>query len=813
MSDADQARHRTSGAAGRPPVPAEEPPTGAGRHDRTVELVEASARITESLDLDTVLQGVVDAARSLAGAQFGAITLLDESGLPAAFISSGLTEAEHQTLLDLPEGMEFSQHLTDLAEPLRVADFSAYTRDAGLPDFGPPLGPAAAFLSVPIWREGRRVGNIYLAGREPEFTPNEESVLSLFAAQAALAIANAQRYREEQLARANLEALVNTSPIGVVVFDAMTGALASINREALRIVEELRSPDQTPEEMLEALSYRRLDGREFTLNQSSLVEMLNSGNAIRAEEIAVRAPDGRRVNTIINVAPIRTPEGQMASVVVTMQDLAPITEANRQRAEFLGLVSQELLTPLTSIKGSAAAVQQDLARLDLTKARQFFSIIEWQADRMRRQISDLVEVARIEAGTLYLTPEPTDLTSLVHQAREVFRASGAEQLLELDLDDDLPRVSADRQRALQVLDYLLANAASYTPQGSPITVSARRIGADVEICVADQGRALAAQPLPLLFSNLSRREHGADGASGSESLGLAVCQGIVEAHGGRIWAESDGPGLGSRFRFTLPAAEDVPSSLSAARPSGHPAARGQGRLLVLDDDPQAVWHIRNSLSDAGYRLTVGGDEEELERLIAQERPHLVLLGSMSTRTDRLDLVRRLVTLTDAPLILLSGPGANRERELAQAFEAGADDYIVTPFSPTELVARVGASLRRADAPGRTRARASFEFDGLAIDYGQRRVTLNGQALALTRTEYRLLCELALYQGQPLSREHLMRRVWSTRDTDDSRVVRAYIKRLRRKLGDAADAPRFIFNDPRVGYRLGASATAAGASIA
>ena len=160
------------------------------------------------------------------------------------------------------------------------------------------------------------------------------------------------------------------------------------------------------------------------------------------------------------------------------------------------------------------------------------------------------------------------------------------------------------------------------------------------------------------------------------------------------------------------------------------------------------------------------------------------------------------TLTDAPLLLLSGPGPDRDRELAQAFEAGADDSIVTPFSPTELVARVGAALRRRDAPERMPPRASFELDGLAIDYSQRRVTLDGRALALTRTEYRLLCELALYQGQALSREHLMRRVWSARDSADLGVVRAYVKRLRRKLGDDASEPRFIFKEPRIGYRLG-----------
>ena len=773
-----------------------------GTYDRTAELIEASARITESLDLETVLQGVVDGARTMIDAHRAVVTVYDDGIQGSTFVTSGYTPDEQRLMDQHPSGHEVGAHLSSLEEPLRAADFSAYLRESGLPDIGPPLEPDGAILATPIQHLGRRVGNLYLR-RNVEFTQEDVGLLTPFVVQAALAIANAQRYREEQQARANLETLIETSPVGVVVFDAATGALSSINREALRIVDALRDPDQSLEQLLADVSYWRADGREITLQGTTLVDGLNSGTTVRAEEIAIQVPDGRRVHTIVNATPITSPEGGVDSVVVTMQDLAPIKEANRQRAEFLGLVSQELLAPLTSIKGSAAAVQQDLARLDLSRVQQFFSIIEWQADRMRRQIADLVEVARIEAGTLFLTPEPTDLPSLVEQARAAFLDADSEHPLELDLDDNLPRVSADRQRAVQVLDHLLANAAGYSPEGTTITVRARRSGPHVEVCVADQGRGIAAQPLPLLFRRLSRREARAPEHSSGDSLGLAVCQGIVEAHGGRMWVESDGPGLGSRFLFTLPVAEDAaPRRGDEPRRPGRPASGGLGRILVVDDDPQAVWHIRHTLSEAGYSPTVGWDEDELERLVALERPHLILLGGVPAGSDRLDLIRRMLTLTDAPIVLLSGPGANHDRELTQAFEAGADDYIVTPFSPSELVARVGAALRRRDAPTRPPHRASFEHDGLAIDYSQRRVSLDGRALALTRTEYRLLCELALYAGQVLSREHLMRRVWSTRDTDDSRVVRAYVKRLRRKLGDSATDPRFIFNEPRVGYRLG-----------
>ncbi len=793
MSQAQQPEQKPA------PVPQAQEPA-----DRLARLSRASIRIIETLDPDAVLQGVVDGFRSLIGARYGCITVLDDAGQLQHFITSGISPEERASLLELPGGISAFERLSSLPDPLRLADFSAYARELGLPEIGPPLGPVKAFLSAPIRHLGRRVGNFYLSGKEgdTEFTAEDEGMLTLFAAQAALALANAHRHREEQRARADLETLVNTSPVGVVVFDAATGELASINREALRIVDGLRDPDQSPERLLETLTFRRADGREVSLAQYPLVRALNDNESVWAEEIVLQVPDGRRVSTIINATPLAAADGGVASLVVTLQDTTPMKELGRQRAEFLGLVSRELLAPLTSIKGSAAAALGDPARLDLDQARQFFGIIEWQADRMRGLIRDLLEVARIEAGTLLLATEPTDLAGLVRQAQATFQAGAAGNPVELDLPDDLPRVAADRQRTLQVLDHLLSNAADYCPEGSVITVSAWRDGEHMAVCIADQGRGIPIQPLPLLFDRLSRREAEAGpNRIGGEALGLAVCRGIVEAHGGRIRAESDGPGLGSRFIFTLPMAvePELERTVRVGRPPGRrPAA--QGRVLVVDDDPESLWRARNILTQAGYTPLATADPKEAERIIRDEQPHLALLAPALPPADGLQLVQRVLQLTDAPVVVLLEPG--REPDPESSFAAGADDYIAKPFSPTELVARVGAALRRREAPLRETYREPFRVGDLAIDRARRRVTLAGQEVALTETEYRLLGELAAHPGRTLSRQHLMSRVWSTREAGDFKIVRAYVKRLRRKLGETAANPRYVFNEPRAGYRLG-----------
>ena len=225
-------------------------------------------------------------------------------------------------------------------------------------------------------------------------------------------------------------------------------------------------------------------------------------------------------------------------------------------------------------------------------------------------------------------------------------------------------------------------------------------------------------------------------------------------------------------------------------------------MLVVDENPQAPWYARNVLSQAGFTPIVTWDPEEAERLFATEKPCLVLLDIGLQGADSSGLMQRIRDMADVPVVFLSGQG--RDREVALAFEMGADDYIVKPFSPTELAARAGAALRRQEAE-REAPREPFRLGDLVIDYAQRRVTVGGRALVLTETEYRLLYELSVNPGRVLSRDYLMSRVWAAREDGHPQVVRAYLRRLRRKLGESASNPRYIFSKSRAGYWLGEAA--------
>ena len=754
--------------------------------ERASTLAAAILRISTSLEFDTVLREIVDGARDLTGADVGIIATVDESGMPGDYAFSGFAPGEERELVEWSGGLRLVEHLHELPGPLRVADLPSYVRGLGLT---PPSNFRGTFQGTPVRYRGASVGYLFLGGKAGAagFTAADEEVLVLFAAQAAVAIGNVRAHRSEQRARIDLETLVETSPVGVVVFDGRSGAPVSFNREARRIVEGLRLPGRPLEELLRVTVCRRADGREVSLAELPLAEQFATPETVRSEEVVLSVPDGRSVRTLINATPIKT-EGPVAgSVVVTMQDLAPIEEIERMRTQFLGLVSHELRAPLTAIKGAAATLQGAVG-LDPAEMREYFRIILEQTDHMQGLMADLLDAGRIDSGTLTVSAEPSPVSELVEQARQTFLAAEPGRGVAVDLADDLPPVLADRRRIVQVLNNLLANAARHTAASAVVRIAAVRDGQEVRVSVADGGAGVAPELLPHLF----RKHAGGGSGTASYGLGLAICKGLVEAHGGRIRAASGGRGRGTTITFTVPAAEPAEADAPGV---GQVAGEGPrpSRILVLDDDPGTLRAVREMLTDAGYEPVVTGVPEDLAGLIRSRKPHLVLLDLLLPGRDGLELLREVPELSDQPVIFISGYG--REETIARALEEGADDYIVKPFSPGELVARIRAALRRHREP------EVFVLRGLEIRHERRMVTVRGKAVDLTVTEYDVLRQLAANAGRVVDYETLLRRVWPERAGGDANLVQLFVRNLRRKLGDSAGSPTWIVTHRGVGYRM------------
>ena len=600
-----------------------------------------------------------------------------------------------------------------------------------------------------------------------------------------------------------LAALVESSPVGVMVVDAGTRTFASVNKEAERILGMSPEPGSTLVRYHELAIYRRTDGEQYEDDERPLARALGRGEVVRAEEILLNRPDGRTLTILVNATPIYSDDGSIVTAVAVIQDMTPLEEMERMRNEFLAMVSHELRGPLTTIKGSAATVLSSATPFSPMEIRSFFRTIDQQADLLSELVSNLLDVTEIEAGALVVDPKPTDLSDLVEEAVNTFLRDGSRHQIQVDLPPDLPRISADSQRVTQVLNNLLSNASKYSPASSPIRVTASVQEPYLAISVIDEGQGVTADQLPLLFKKFSRAglRDAQENVEG-HGLGLSICKGIVEAHGGRIWAESRGEGNGSQFTFSIPIAPDSEEEIpESATPRSRITSTGeQTRVLSIDDDPQILRYIRNTLTDAGYIAIATGNPNELLHLFEMERPHLVLMDVRLPGTSGYELLKRLREISDVPVIFLSGSGG--EESVVRAFEMGASDYIVKPFSPTELIARIEATLRKGTGSAVGDEREPYRIGDLTIDYSGRHVTVADCPVHLTATEYKVLFELSTNAGRVLTHEQLLQRVWGAEYSgDEGHSVRVVVARLRRKLGDGASEPRYIFTEPRVGYRM------------
>ena len=765
------------------------------------KLSEASRLVSESLDLDVVLKEVIDNARSLTGARYGALLTYQVSGSIQNFVTSGISPREIELLNTMPRGLGLLGYMNEIKEPLRLSDISSHPRSVGFPENHPPM---KTFMGMPIRYRDEHVGNIYLTEKDggQEFTIADQDVLVMFASQAGAAIFNARRYQEEQQARANLEALLTLSPVGMLVVDAATKKVESVNREAERITGV--GSGVSLDEFRNRATYSLPDGRELPIERHPLQAALRGGDDIRAEELVFEAPGGRKTNCLVNAKAIRSDQGDLVSAVGILLDITPLEDLKRQRAEFLSRVSHELRTPLSAIKGSTSTILRYPHPLNPAETRQFLRVIDEQSDHMRNMINDLVDMTQIEAGTLTVDPEPTEVADLLVLAREVHLQEGPPNSrdVRLQFPDGLPRVMADKMRIHQVLDMLLTRLSASPSESTLARISASSSEGYVEFTVDTESAGSATVGLGQHMRGLPGVEKQYTGRRNvRDDLAIALCQGIVEAHGGRLTLREREPGAGSRFTFTIPAAEDATHLAGQDHTVAAIDLGVEGemaRVLFVGEDRETARYVRDALARAGFTGVFTCVPQESAHLVEARKPHVVVIEPELPRDEGFELLQDVGRISDAPVIFLAGHGW--DQHIGRAFEYGAFDYIAKPFTSTELVARVKVALRRQKAPDWKRA-GSFSLGELSIDYAERKVTVGGRNVHLTATEYRLLVELSTSSGKVLTHDKLMRRVWGSLNSGDSRVVRTVIKDLRRKLGDDAARPSYILTETGVGYRM------------
>ena len=225
------------------------------------------------------------------------------------------------------------------------------------------------------------------------------------------------------------------------------------------------------------------------------------------------------------------------------------------------------------------------------------------------------------------------------------------------------------------------------------------------------------------------------------------------------------------------------------------------RLLVVDDEPDVIESVRLgfSLQWRDVDVLAAHDGEAALDLIEREHPDLVLLDVGLRGMDGFAVLREIRAFSDVPVVMLTARDDAMDK--VKGLELGADDYVTKPFNHLELMARVRAVLRRLDMPAPTSRAPSFRSGDLELDFERHEARLRGERLDLTPTEYKLLYHLVRNAGHVMEHGTLLAKVWGREYVDEVDYVRVYIRRLRDKLGDDADAPRYIRTERGLGYRF------------
>ena len=408
------------------------------------------------------------------------------------------------------------------------------------------------------------------------------------------------------------------------------------------------------------------------------------GQGQRPEATRSHLSEVRSVNSALIAAADTIQERSEAARAAQMQ----AERANRAKDEFLAMLGHELRNPLGAIAGAVTLL--DVAKADQPTTEQAHGVIRRQSQHLARLVDDLLEVSRVTSGRVALVRQPVDLGEVVTRAVGMWRSAGRFDEHQLSLETESVWVDGDETRLEQILSNLVGNALKYTP--APGTVSIRvSVRGDVAVLeVADTGVGIPPSLLERIFDLFVQGDRTLDRAEGGLGIGLTVVKVLVEMHGGRVGARSDGAGKGAVFTIWMPRLPDgshrrrVVDSRSAARPEAR-------RILIIEDNADMREVLRVQLSLEGHEVQVAADGEAGVALATTSAPDVVLVDIGLPGLDGYGVAREIRAGTDgATPLLIAVTGYGQAADRVRAVEAGYDAHVTKPVTLehlAELIAR------------------------------------------------------------------------------------------------------------------------------
>ncbi|MGK3998993.1 PAS domain S-box protein [Sorangium sp. So ce1024] len=353
----------------------------------------------------------------------------------------------------------------------------------------------------------------------------------------------AEEERERLLAqldteRRTLRTIFDSAPVPLLLVEKYDAGRVIANPHALELI------GGAPAHARYIGRLRRQDGTPIPLDDLPSSRAMR-GETITGEEVVIVRTDGACRTFLVAAAPLRDGAGVITGAVVAGEDITPLKELERMREEWTSVIAHDLRQPISTIVFKASLLAKQPQSSDVAQH------ILASATQLNRLITDLLDVSRLESHRLELSRAEVDLPALLRATVERTADATRGRRVDVEAPSDVPPLLADPGRLEQVLTNLLSNAAKYGAPGTPIRAAVERRGGEVLVAVENEGEGIAPEDLPRLFTRFYRTRGARTGGAAGLGLGLYIAHGIIEAHGGRIWAEST-PGKKTTFRFALP---------------------------------------------------------------------------------------------------------------------------------------------------------------------------------------------------------------------------------------------------------------------
>ncbi|HUP27861.1 MAG TPA: ATP-binding protein, partial [Chloroflexia bacterium] len=543
-----------------------------------------------------------------------------------------------------------------------------------------------------------------------------EQRLVMFLAQDVTEVVLSQRKEQESIeaarARAEeLETVIRQMVDGVIIFD-VDGRIVKYNPAGELLLG--RHIDVGADQSSSPTRY----GLYTMDNQLYRVDQLPSTLALRGEAVVgaqMTVKRERDPDVIISVsgAPLRNPDGQITGAVVVMRDITQDKMAERLKDEFLSVVSHELRTPLSAIMGYSDLMLRGVHGALSEKQARALGAVRSNADRLLHLINDLLDVSRLESGSIPIAPEAVNLAQTIARTitqTKVLAVNAGVSVSNQVSSEKLPLVMADEPRLQQIIENLLTNAIKFTPSGGSVVFSAVAShlpaehpdvlstapllsdGADarsVVVTVTDTGAGLEGEQVSRIWERFYQVDTSAKRRSGGAGLGLAIVRNLVDLHGGQIQARSEGISRGTSFSFSLPLApiqqSVAPPPATRRKLSDRPYVEDDPNaqvVLVVEDDEDQREIICDMLEMEGYKVVVAEDGEEAVSLAHDLVPAAIALDVMLPRSDGWEVLSTLKsdpTTQEIPVLIIS---VVDQQEFGR--KLGADEYLIKPLDAGSL---------------------------------------------------------------------------------------------------------------------------------